>query len=126
MTKESLTRVVIGACMEVHSTLGRFFPEYSYQRALAIELEIRGIPFKRETEIEQYYKNQSIGYRKVDFLIAETIPLEIKAVPQLDANHLAQTINYIETTSNEFGLLINFGAKSLEFKRVYNNKLTRM
>lgn len=126
MTNESLTGNIIGACMEVHSSLGRYFPEYSYQRALAIELELRNIKFEREAEIDQFYKSRSIGKRKVDFLIEGVIPLEIKAVTQLESNHLAQAINYIESGNNEFGLLINFGAKSLEFKRVYNNKLTRM
>ena len=113
-----LTSQVIGCAMEVHKYLGNGFQEVIYQRALAIELELQGIGFKREVEMELFYKGERIGTRRVDFLIDDKIILEIKAIIKLEDVHLAQAINYIEAYGLEVGLLINFGSKSLEFKRV--------
>ena len=79
------------------------------------------ISFKREQEMELYYKGEKIGTRRVDFLIDDKIIVEIKAIIQLEDVHLAQAINYLEAYNLEVGLLINFGSKSLEFKRVMKN-----
>ncbi len=113
-----LTSRIIGSAIEVHKTLGNGFQEVIYQRALSIEMEERGLSFTREHEMELQYKARNIGSRRVDFFVESTVMVEIKAVTQLGDIHLAQAINYLEAYSLEIGLLINFGARSLEFKRV--------
>lgn len=115
---QSLTQDIIGAAMEVHRHLGNGFQEVVYQRALAIELNLRNINFEREKQMPLTYKGCDIGTRRVDFFIEEKIMLEIKAVIQLEDVHLAQAINYLEAYGMEIGLLINFGNTSLQFKRV--------
>lgn len=117
-----LTSKIIGCAMEVHKRLGNGFQEVIYQRALAIELELAGIKFKREFEMEIYYRDENIGTRRVDFLVDEIISVELKATTKLDDNHFAQAINYLEAYNLEIGLLINFGEKSLVFKRLTNKK----
>ncbi|WP_028980289.1 GxxExxY protein [Sporocytophaga myxococcoides] len=116
------TSKVIGCAMEVHSSLGNGFQEFIYQRALEIEMEERGIKFSREHEMPIYYKRKHIGTRRVDFLVEGIISVELKAVSRLEPVHLAQALNYLEAYNLEVGLLINFGAKSLEFKRIISNK----
>lgn len=117
-----LTSKIIGCAMRVHSALGNGFQEVIYQRALEIEMNDEDIPFKREFEMPIFYKNQQIGTRRVDFLVNEELALELKAIIKLENVHLAQAINYLEAYDIEVGLLINFGAKSLEFKRVQNKE----
>jgi GxxExxY protein len=117
-----ITGNIIGAAMEVHKILGNGFQEVIYQRALEKELELRHIAFKREFEMEIFYKGDKIGTRRVDFLIGDLIAVELKAVIELQDVHLAQAINYLEAYNLEIGLLINFGSKSLDFKRVANSK----
>jgi GxxExxY protein len=117
-----LTGKIIGAAMKVHSTLGNGFQELIYQKALAIELTKHGLGFQREVEMQIYYDGQQIGTRRVDFLVEGRVMVELKAVRQLDNLHLAQAINYLEAYQLEIGLLVNFGAKSLEFRRVVNSK----
>jgi GxxExxY protein len=116
--ESALTGSIIGCCMEVHRILGNGFQEVIYQRALAIEMASRGISFSREHEMEIFYKEQPIGTRRVDFFVEGKVMLELKAIIQLEDVHLAQAINYLEAYGMEIGLLVNFGAKSLEFKRV--------
>lgn len=113
-----LSSKIIGAAMEVHKFLGNGFQEVIYQRALAIELEEKGLSFIREQEMQIEYKGISIGTRRVDFFIEDKIMLEIKAVIKLEDVHLAQAINYLEAYNLEIGLLINFGSKSMQFKRL--------
>ena len=120
---EDLTRKIIGCAMQVHSTLGNGFQEVIYQRCLAIELSEAGLDFARELEMPIYYKGQQVGTRRVDFLVENKIMVELKAIIRLEDVHLAQALNYLEAYNLEVGLLINFGAKSLEFKRVHNNKI---
>lgn len=122
MKYEEFTKKIIGCAMKVHNTLGNGFQEVIYQRALAIELEIEDLVFEREKEIPIFYREQDIGTRRVDFLVEGCIMVELKAIIQLEDVHLAQAMNYLEAYNLEIGLLINFGAKSLQFKRVYNNK----
>src|ERR1035437_3521947 len=87
-----------------------------------MEMKIQNVNFHREHEMPVFYKGEQIGTRRVDFLIEETVSVEIKAVIKLEDVHLAQAINYLEAYNLEIGLLINFGAKSLEFKRVHNKR----
>jgi GxxExxY protein len=108
--------------MRVHSTLGNGFQEVIYQRSLAIEFEEEGIKYLREMEMPLYYKGIEIGSRRVDFFVEESIMVEIKALIKLEDVHLAQGLNYLEAYNMKIGLLINFGSKSLEFKRLYNKK----
>jgi len=117
-----LTGNIIGAAMEVHSLLGNGFQEVIYQRALSYELELRSIDHAREVEMEVRYKDIQVGQRRVDFLIAETISVEIKALTALENVHLAQAINYLEAYNLEIGLLINFGETKLKFHRLENKK----
>ena len=120
-----LTGRIIGCAMKVHSVLGNGFQEVIYQRALAIELADDRISFSREHEMPVHYKGQQIGTRRVDFLVEGVVSVELKAIIQLEDVHLAQAINYLEAYDLEVGLLINFGASSLQFKRVTNRKFRR-
>ncbi|RXQ96061.1 GxxExxY protein [Ancylomarina salipaludis] len=123
MKHQDLSYKIIGCAMEVHKRLGNGFQEVIYQRALAIEMKIQGIEFSREHEMPIRYRGHNIGSRRVDFFVEECVMLEIKALINLEDVHLAQAMNYVEAYGLEIGLLINFGAKSLQYKRVHNNKL---
>jgi GxxExxY protein len=123
MKHQELTHKIIGAAMEVHKYLGNGFQEVIYQRALAIEMSTLGINYSREHEMGIEYKGHPIGTRRVDFFVENQVMLEIKAVINLEDVHLAQAMNYVEAYGLEIGLLVNFGARSLQFKRVHNNKI---
>jgi len=110
---EEITKKIIGCAFEVHKTLGNGFQEVIYQRALAIEMEYAGMGFAREEEMSLFYRKVNIGSRRVDFLVEDKILVELKA----------QGLNYLEAFDLEVGLLLNFGSKSLEVKRLQNNKL---
>jgi len=125
MKYEELTRNIIGAAMEVHKHLGNGFQEVVYQRALSIELNLQNLAHEREKEMSLQYKGRNIGTRRVDFFVEEKIMVEIKALINLEDVHLAQAMNYLEAYNMEIGLLINFGAKSLQFKRVHNNSIIK-
>jgi GxxExxY protein len=121
---EDLTGKIIGAALRTHAILGNGFQEIIYQKALAIELELTGVNFQMEREMPIYYKGTRIGERRVDFLVENKICVELKAVVGLENLHLAQAKNYLEAFNLEVALLINFGAISLQFKRLRNNKYT--
>ena len=121
MKHEEITRAIIGCAMKVHSTLGNGFQEVIYQRALAIEMDYAGLKYRREKEMAIFYRGKGIGTRRVDFFVENKIMVEIKALIKLEDVHLAQAMNYLEAYNMEIGLLINFGSKSLEFKRLHNN-----
>lgn len=125
MKYEEITGKIIGCSMEVHKTLGNGFQEVIYQRALEIEMTVAGLNFNREFEMPIYYRNQQIGTRRVDFFVETKIMVELKALINLEDVHLAQAMNYLEAYNMEIGLLINFGAKSLQFKRVHNNNFNQ-
>jgi GxxExxY protein len=117
---------IIGCAMKVHTTLGNGFQEAIYQRCLEIELYKQGLLFSRELEMIIFYDEIEVGRRRVDFLVDEKVMVELKAVSKLEDIHLAQVLNYLEAYKLETGLLINFGSKSLEFKRITNEyKLAR-
>lgn len=123
MEYEDLTHKIIGCAMQVHRTLGNGFQEVIYQRGLAIEFQHQGLEFEREKEMTIYYHDFDIGTKRVDFFVENQIMVELKAVINIEDVHLAQAINYLEACYMKIGLLINFGSKSLQFKRVHNNKL---
>jgi GxxExxY protein len=118
-----LTHKIIGCAMKVHSTLGNGFQEVIYQRALGIEMQFQGLSFEREKEMPIFYREMQIGTRRVDFFVEQAVMVELKAIEKLDDVHKAQAINYCEAYNIADGLLINFGGKSLDFKRVYNKSL---
>ena len=122
MKHENLTRDIIGCAMRVHSALGNGFQEVIYQRALEIEMRLTGLNFAREMEMPVYYREYKIGTRRVDFFVENLIMVELKAIIQLEDVHLAQAKNYLEAYNMEVGLLINFGSRSLTFKRLENQK----
>ena len=123
MIKDSLTYRIIGCAMKVHNTLGNGFQEVIYQRCLAIEMDRAGIDFGREVEQAIYYEGIEVGTRRADFIVADRIMVELKAVTALEDIHLAQAKNYVVAYGLDIGLLINFGAKSLEYKRIFNDKI---
>ncbi|MBN8584062.1 MAG: GxxExxY protein [Ignavibacteria bacterium] len=123
MKYEELTGKIIGCAMKVHTVLGNGFQEIIYQRALAIEMTLAGLSFEAEKEMKIYYRGHQVGTRRSDFFVEEKIMVEIKAKSNLDDENLNQAMNYLEAYNMEIGLLINFGSKSLQFKRVHNNKM---
>lgn len=120
MQYKGLTHKIIGCAMKVHSTLGNGFQEVIYQRALAIEMRKHDLVFEREKEMQILYDGEHIGTRRVDFFVENSIMVELKALIKLEDVHLAQAMNYCQAYDLPIGLLINFGARSLEYKRVYN------
>jgi GxxExxY protein len=122
---EKLTHDIIGCAMKVHSTLGNGFQEVIYQRCLAIELKKAGIKFIREQERTIYYDGYDVGTRRADFVVEEKVIVELKAIIDLDDTHLAQALNYLEAYKFNVGLLINFGSRSLQFKRLIGKKIKK-
>jgi len=123
--RDDLTYKIIGCAMKVHNTLGNAclpvrqgFQEVIYQRALAIEMQKQGLTFERELEMPLFYDEQPIGSRRVDFLVENTVMVELKALIKLEDVHLAQGLNYLVAYKVDLGLLLNFGAQSLEVKRL--------
>ena len=118
----NITEKIIGCAFKVHSKMGNGFQEVIYQRCLAIEMEKAGINFKREVVIPIYYDNVEVGFRRSDFIVEKKVIVETKAIKKMENADWAQTINYLEAFEYEVGLAINFGSKSLEFKRFINSK----
>ncbi|WP_293300080.1 GxxExxY protein [Pedobacter sp. UBA4863] len=121
MTIDEITYKVNGCAMKVHNTLGNGFQEVIYQRCLAIELSRVGLIYAREVEQTIYYEDIEVGIRRADFIIENQIVVELKAVINLEDVHLAQAKNYVTAYKFPIGLLINFGAVSLQFKKIYNS-----
>lgn len=117
---KDITEKIIGASFEVLKFLGNGFQEVIYQRALAWELSQAELSFAREIEQEIFYKElvEPIGTRRADFVVEGTVLVELKALKELEDVHLAQVLNYLKAYKLEVGLLINFGSKSLTFKRL--------
>jgi GxxExxY protein len=126
MKHEDITHKTIGCAMEVHRQLGPGFQEYIYHRALEKEFKLQHVSFESEYEIKIFYKGDQIGLRRVDFLVEKQIPVEIKAISELTDTNLAQSKNYLEAGGIEIGLLLNFGAPSLQFKRLIHNKISTL
>ena len=117
---KDITDKVLSSAFEVHKFFGNGFQEVIYQRALAYEFRRAGLAFEREIEQQIYYKDlpQPIGTRRADFVVEQKVLVELKAVVQLEDVHWAQTLNYLKSYKLDVGLLINFGSKSLSFKRL--------
>jgi GxxExxY protein len=117
--RDAQTFAIIGAAMEVHNELGAGFLEPVYQDALSIELARQSVPFRREVELPVLYKGEQLActYR-ADFLCYDEIIVELKALNELATREQAQLLNYLKATKLKRGLLINFGAARLEYKRM--------
>jgi GxxExxY protein len=114
---------IIGAAMAVHADLGPGFLETVYQEALAIEFELRKIPFRQEVLLPVTYKGYPLGNKyKADFICFDGIVVETKAINQLIGLNEAQVINYLKATGYILGLLINFGEESLKYKRIVKKR----
>ena len=122
MQDDPLTYAIIGCAMKVHNTLGAGFQEVIYQRCLAIELEKQKLAFVREKEQDIFYEGIQVGTRRTDFVVDNQVIVELKALTDLEDVHLAQAKNYVVAYDFLKGLLINFGAKSLQVKRLFNPK----
>lgn len=121
-TIDDITYTINGCAMKVHRTLGNGFQEVIYQRCLAIELKRAGLAFGREVEQTIFYEGMEVGTRRADFVVENKVVVELKALINLEDVHLAQAKNYVVAYDFAIGLLINFGATSLQFKKVYNPK----
>ena len=113
---------IIGACMAVHRELGCGFLEAVYQEALEEEFKLRSIPYVREQLLTITYKGKLLSKKyQADFICYKNIIVELKALSELNTTHQSQLINYLKVTNIKLGLLVNFGRRSLETKRVVNN-----
>jgi len=117
MEHEQLTETIIGCAMKVHRTLGPGFLESVYQNALAHELHMAGLGFECEKPIRVIYDGVTVGDFSADMLVEDVVLVENKAAQALNPAHEAQLVNYLTATGIEIGLLLNFGAQQLEFKR---------
>ena len=120
MKLDEITYKIIGCAMKVHNTLGNGFQEVIYQRCLAIELGKAGMAYEREKEQTIYYEGIEVGTRRADFIVEGQVIVELKALINLEDVHLAQAKNYVVAYDFPVGLLINFGAESLQYKKVFH------
>lgn len=110
---------IIGICMEIHSTLGLGLKEINYQDAMEIDFLENNIPFHREKRFKVSYKNKVLQHPYIaDFVVYDSIVLEIKSTAAIIDSHIAQTINYLRVSDMKLGIIINFGEKSLKWQRV--------
>jgi GxxExxY protein len=118
LVEESLTHEIIGAAFEVHNELGNGFLESVYQAALLHELGLRGLSCKAQASIEVQYKAVPVGVYYADVLVAGKVICELKTVETLSPIHEAQLLHYLKATGIKVGLLINFGGRRCEYKRM--------
>lgn len=110
---------IIGLCMEVHNILGKGHTEVVYKDALEYEFKINSIPFEREKEYKIHYKDIILPRKyNADFVVFEEIIFEVKAISQLTISDTKQTLNYLASSKNKLGLLVNFGEDSVKYKRI--------
>jgi GxxExxY protein len=126
-TLSDVTARIIGAAQEVHRTLGPGFMEVIYQRSLARELPAHGLEFSREVWIDVSYKGEHVGKKRVDFVIgtsaiALSVMLEMKAKAVIEDVDVVQALSYLKASGYPIGLLLNFGAPTLQIKRLANER----
>jgi GxxExxY protein len=122
LQKDDLTYRINGCAMTVHRKMGMGFMEYIYCRALAIELRRAGIAFEREVWLPIHYDQYKIGARRVDFLCENNVTVELKAKRDIGSEDFTQALNTLERLNIKSGLLINFGAASLQYHHLFNKK----
>jgi len=115
---KELTGKIIGAAMEVYNTLGCGFLESVYEEALVVEFRLQNIDFERQKPLDVFYKGTKVKQFVCDFLVAGDVLVELKATKDLTGIDKAQVLNYLKSTNLKLGLLLNFGAGSLQYKRV--------
>jgi GxxExxY protein len=115
-----VTELVIGCAYRVGRTLGSGFLEKVYENALVIELRNARLPIRQQHALKVRYCDEVVGDYVADILVAESVIVEIKALQRLEKIHMAQCLNYLKALNLRIGLLINFGAPSVEIKRVVN------
>jgi len=120
MLRDPVTYAIIGAAQKVHRTLGPGFAESTYQRALAKELADMKVAFASQPEYEVFYEGAHCGTYRPDMVVAEHVVIELKAVSGISGDHIAQTISYMKASRLPKALLINFGGRSLEWRRFQN------
>jgi len=125
LERDELTYRIIGCAINVHNIMGPGFQEVIYQKCLALELTACGLEFVREKEHIIYYNGNEVGTRRADFAVEGQVIVELKALVNLEDVHIAQARNYVEAYQFPKGLLINFGAKSLQFKLIFNQQPNR-
>lgn len=111
---------IIESCFEVHNILGSGYSEKIYEEAVSKELRDRGIGYERQKLIEVYYKGEKIGEYRLDMVVENKIILELKAVSELNDVFEVQLLSYLKATGMNLGILINFGGKKVEYKRIVN------
>ena len=115
-----LTGIIIGCAMKVHRVIGRGFPEIIYLRCLVIELKKRGLICETEVPKDIFYEGKNVGSRRLDMMVNGLVIVELKAIFELENLYFNQVTNYLKVLKIEVGLLINFGSKSLQYKRFAN------
>jgi GxxExxY protein len=120
MKDEDLTEVILGACFEVSNELGVGFLESVYEKALLIALRQKGLAVVSQAAIAVNFRGESVGHFFADLLVCEEIIVELKSVKVLAPEHLAQVINYLRATGLETALLVNFGNRKVEYRRLHN------
>jgi len=122
---KELSYSLVGVAMEVHKILGPGFLEKTYQKAFETELKAQKIPFIAQKKIKIFYRNVDLGFQVLDLVIDEKIIIEIKAVSEILPIHQAQLMSYLKATDHELGILINFGSKSLQYKRIVLTRISQ-
>lgn len=117
---KELSFKIIASCFEVHNILGPGYSEKIYEEAVSKELRNRGIGHERQKLIEIYYKGEKIGEYRLDMVVESKIILELKAVSELNNTFEAQLLSYLKATGMRLGILVNFGGKKVEYKRIVN------
>jgi len=117
---KELSYAIVGAAMAVHKELGSAFLEQVYESALAHEFDLQGISYERQPQVPVFYKEKQVGWFKPDFIVDSKIVLELKAVKAINEIHEAQAHNYLAASGLRLAIILNFGAQSLEFKRIVN------
>ena len=118
-----ITAEILSVAFEVHKTIGPGFMESVYKKAMLVECSLRNIETDSEIDFPVFYKNIKVGSRRADIVIKKKVIVELKAVTELNDTHLAQAINYLEAFNLDVGLLLNFGSKSLQYKRIIHPKI---
>ena len=117
---KDLTKKIISAALEVHNNLHNGFLESVYEEAMAIELELQKVPFERQKPVDVFYKGKVAKQFYCDILVSGKVLVELKAIKKLSEIEEAQVLNYLKASKLQLALLVNFGAPSLEFKRIIN------